>query len=456
MRPSRRNDQTISSTKALTCLRSLLLFGTAMLAAALFILLGPSVSEARAQAFVDVNQTDWFYSPVEALATQGVIGGYPDGSFRPYAPVTRAQFASMMAALLDLTPVYNAAFIDVLPGDWFAGAVGALYEAGLVQGSANGVFAPEAELSRQQAATLVMRAYAAGRGVKTEPGAEASTEAGPQAGAELLTGEGEVAMWLQGFKDRAAIAPVHRAAVADAYRLGVVSGFEDSRFYPFLNLTRAQAAGVLWAALGATPSARLEPAPLAPAETAYPTTREGDRGPLVGWMEGRLAALSYDPGAVDGVFDSRTAEAVMAFQKVEGLDRTGVASAGIWSRLVTGDRPAARKMAGGDRVEIDLSRQVLFVVADGIVERTVPIASGRSGWRTPTGTFAVERKLPYWRQSYLGMLYKPAYFRGGYAIHGSYSVPPYPASHGCVRVSVVTMDVLYPLLPVGMRVDVYY
>lgn len=452
MRLSRGNDEGVSPTKALSCLRSLLLAGVTMLAAALFILLGPLASGVRAQTFVDVNQTDWFYPPVEALAAQDVIGGYPDGSFRPYEPVSRAQFASMVAALLDLTPAYNAAFADVSPWDWFAGAVGALYEAGLVQGSAGGVFGPEAELSRQQAATLVMRAYAVGPGA--DPGAGA--EAGAQGSGELLAEEDEIGLWLQGFKDRAAIAPVHRAAVADAYRLGVVSGFDDSRFYPFLSLTRAQAAGVLWAALEVTPVIRPEPAPFALAEVGYPAAGEGSRGPLVGWMERRLAALSYDPGATDGVFDSRTAEAVMAFQKVEGLERTGVASAGTWTRVATADRPAPKKVVEDDRVEIDLSRQVLFVIADGTVKRTIPIASGRSGWRTPTGTFAVERKLPYWRQSYLGMLYKPAYFRGGYAIHGSYSVPPYPASHGCVRVSVVTMDVLYLLLPVGTRVDVYY
>ena len=418
-----------------------------MVAIAVLLLLGPWVGEVRAQTFVDVDQTDWFYSPVETLAARGAVAPFSDGSFRPYEPVTRAEFASMIAMLLDLTPASSGVFADVTSENPFAGAVGALYEAGIVAGRAGGGFAPDADLSRQQAATLVMRAYS----YRSQADSETTGATGG-----IFTDEDQIALWLQGFKDRAAIAPDHRAAVANAYHLAVISGFDDARFYPFLSLTRAQAAGVLCAALVAAPAVRSAAAPPVPAEPGYPTAEEGSRGPLVGWMERRLAVLSYDPGPVDGLFDSRTAEAVMAFQKVEGLERTGAASIGTWISLLTADRPAARKSVGGDRVEIDLTRQVLFVIADGTVARTIPIASGRQGWRTPTGTFAVERKLPYWRQSSLGMLYKPAYFRGGYAIHGSYSVPPYPASHGCVRVSVPTMDVLYPLLVSGMRVDVYY
>jgi lipoprotein-anchoring transpeptidase ErfK/SrfK len=177
---------------------------------------------------------------------------------------------------------------------------------------------------------------------------------------------------------------------------------------------------------------------------------------MVAWMERKLTVLSYQPGTIDDVFDALTGEAVMAFQKVEGLERSGVAGGPVWTRLLAAERPASRLAVPGSRVEVDLTRQVLLLIADNVVEMTVPIASGRLGWRTPTGTFSVERKLPYWRQSALGMLYKPVYFHGGYAIHGSYSVPPEPASHGCVRVSLASMDVLYPLLAVGTRVDVYY
>jgi lipoprotein-anchoring transpeptidase ErfK/SrfK len=74
---------------------------------------------------------------------------------------------------------------------------------------------------------------------------------------------------------------------------------------------------------------------------------------------------------------------------------------------------------------------------------------------TPTGNFRIQRKINGWRTSKLGRLYRPAYFYGGYALHGSWSVPAYPASHGCVRVTIAAMDRLYNGLPIGMPVKVY-
>jgi peptidoglycan hydrolase-like protein with peptidoglycan-binding domain len=416
--------------------------GAAVLA--LILLLGWSTPGVRAQTFSDVQPTEWFYGPVETLASVGAVHGSSNGSFGPYTPATRAEFAYALAAVLRLAPVYGTSFVDVAPEDWFAGAVGALHQVGIVLGSSDGLFLPNADLERQQAASLIMRALVHTSGV--DSGAKV----------ELIANEEEASVWLQGFKDRPVIAAEHRLAVADAYRLGVVSGFDDGRFYPFLSVTRGQTAGILYAALFAAPPVRPEPPRMVVAEEDYPPAGDGTRGPMVAWMEGRLAALSFQAGAVDGVFDARTGEAVMAFQKVEGLERTGVATASVWARLAPALPPAPRLAAPGGRVEVDLTRQVLLLIADNVVEMTVPIASGRQGWRTPTGTFSVERKLPYWRESALGMLYKPVYFHGGFAIHGSYSVPPEPASHGCVRVSLASMDVLYPLLAVGTRVDVYY
>lgn len=424
-------------------LRSALARAGVLVALAAVMLLFLTAADALGQSFADVNPADWYYEAVEALAAEGVVGGDPAGDFRPYDPATRGQFASMLAGVLELAPLPDTPFVDVPADYWYAGAVGALYQAGIVKGGSNGHFLPDSELARQQAATLLMRAFVYRSGLEQGQEWDCLDDAG-------------VERWLQGFSDRLFIAPDHRAAVADTYRLGVVSGFSDSRFYPFLSLTRAQAAGILYEALMVPISIRPEPPAPLEAETSYPAARSGSRGPLVLWMERRLASLSYLPGAVDGSYDKNTIEAVTAFQKVEGLERTGVATTSLWIRLVSAQAPQARGGLTGRAVEIDLGRQVLLMTVDGVVQMTVPMASGRAGWRTPTGAFAVQRKLPYWRESYLGMLYKPAYFYGGYAIHGSHSVPAYPASHGCVRVSVSTMDVLYPLLAVGTKVYVYY
>lgn len=78
---------------------------------------------------------------------------------------------------------------------------------------------------------------------------------------------------------------------------------------------------------------------------------------------------------------------------------------------------------------------------------------GRCGVaNTPRGRFRVYNRINGWRTSYLGRLYNPLYFRGGYAIHGSGSVPNYPASHGCVRVTIGDANYLMRAVPNGASV----
>jgi lipoprotein-anchoring transpeptidase ErfK/SrfK len=77
---------------------------------------------------------------------------------------------------------------------------------------------------------------------------------------------------------------------------------------------------------------------------------------------------------------------------------------------------------------------------------------------TPVGTFKIDRERPDgWWIGDLGQIYRPKYFVGGVAIHGSMSVPAYPASHGCVRVTVKAMDFIWDnnILPRGTQVLVY-
>ena len=77
---------------------------------------------------------------------------------------------------------------------------------------------------------------------------------------------------------------------------------------------------------------------------------------------------------------------------------------------------------------------------------------------TPEGMFQVYREVSSgWDDSDLGHLWRPKYFTGGFAIHGYTSVPAYPASHGCVRVTLGAMDFIWAqnLLPKGIPVWVY-
>jgi N-acetylmuramoyl-L-alanine amidase len=190
----------------------------------------------------------------------------------------------------------------------------------------------------------------------------------------------------------------------------------------------------------------------------------GDGGPWVEHLQKRLAAAGFRPGRRDGRFGRATLGAVYAFQKVHNLARDGVFRTEHWDLL---DATVALPEAEApDRVEVDLDRQVLYLVQDQQVEVILPISSGNgeayrnaSGSlvkaRTPEGGYRFYSHVDGWRISYLGGLYRPYYFRGGYAIHGSGSVPPFAASHGCVRVELHDMDYLTTRIRIGMPIFVY-
>jgi peptidoglycan hydrolase-like protein with peptidoglycan-binding domain len=189
------------------------------------------------------------------------------------------------------------------------------------------------------------------------------------------------------------------------------------------------------------PTTTTVPVPPAPA----PGFGNGDAGPDIQALEQRLVDLKYDPGTVDGKFDWATHYAVMAFQKVQGLPRSGRATPDVTEMLTRVGAPGPMLPAGGaTRVEVDLQRQHLQLYVNGQLERVLSVSTG-SGKRycvegdcaravTPGGSYKITRRITGWRTSRLGRLYNPLYFNGGIAIHGAPSVPAYPASHGCVRI----------------------
>jgi peptidoglycan hydrolase-like protein with peptidoglycan-binding domain len=217
------------------------------------------------------------------------------------------------------------------------------------------------------------------------------------------------------------------------------------------------------------------PAPVAPAPGAPPPPPSevavappegllpGMRGPAVLQLQQRLVDLRYDPGALDGRYGGGVTVAVMAFQKVVGLPRSGRATPATLAALTTATEPAPMLPDGGpSRVEIDLKRQVLFLWKDGALLRILPVSTG-NGRRycedgrcgvavTPSGSYRIERRIKGKRKSYLGILYNPLYFRGGYAIHGSPSVPAGPVSHGCVRIPIFSSLWFFDNVPNGTPV----
>jgi hypothetical protein len=179
----------------------------------------------------------------------------------------------------------------------------------------------------------------------------------------------------------------------------------------------------------------------------------GARGLAVRLLQRRLARLGYVVG-VRGLFDDRTARAVMAFRKVVGMARTTVADREVFRRLARGQGAfRVRFPQHGRHVEADISRQVMALIgAGGKVERIYHISSGAPGTPTILGTFHV-----YSRQlgtNAKGMVHS-SYFIRGYAIHGYYVVPPYNASHGCLRVPIPDALSIHDWLRIGTTVDTY-
>jgi peptidoglycan hydrolase-like protein with peptidoglycan-binding domain len=194
----------------------------------------------------------------------------------------------------------------------------------------------------------------------------------------------------------------------------------------------------------------------ASATVAYPQLAEGASGSSVSALRARLAALGYEVPPASGSFDTALLDAVYAFQKVQGLPRTGVASPAVWAKLNHPFEPRPRYPGPADHIEVDKTRQVLYVVRGGRVRTIVPVSTaGIPGHFTPTGRFAIYRKVVGFDPSPLGTLYDPMYFTGGYAIHGNPSVPPYPASHGCIRVPMWIAPLLYAANDYGETVYVY-
>ena len=191
------------------------------------------------------------------------------------------------------------------------------------------------------------------------------------------------------------------------------------------------------------------------ANVVLPRLALGGRDVAVAQLGGELRRLHY-AAPYGTTFDGRLLDAVFAFEKVQGLPRTGVVDARFWRTLANARTPGPRYVQPASHLEVNKGRQVLYVVRGSRVALIVPVSTaGLPGKFTPVGRFSIYRKVVGFDPSPLGTLYDPMYFTGGYAIHGNPSVPPYPASHGCVRVPMWVAPHLYATNPYGETVYVY-
>jgi peptidoglycan hydrolase-like protein with peptidoglycan-binding domain len=196
-----------------------------------------------------------------------------------------------------------------------------------------------------------------------------------------------------------------------------------------------------------------------------PSTEAAKKAARVQEAEQVLSSLGYWISKVDGRSDDSTRQGIIAFQKVEGLKRTGIIDDKVLTALRLANRPVA-KHSGAAHVEINISRQVILLVNDeGVVTNVLSTSTGNGEryfsegkWQkasTPRGTFKIQRQIKGVRKAALGTIYYPSYFNGGIAIHGSNSIPTTAASHGCARIPRFAEKQFADLVKVGMPVYVY-
>lgn len=104
--------------------------------------------------FTDINPNDWYAKVVGYMTKYGFIKGYPDGSFKPNQPITRAEFASIAAKVSQVENAGAGSFTDVDSNYWAYGDINKLVREGWIEGYEDGTFKPENEITRSESVTI--------------------------------------------------------------------------------------------------------------------------------------------------------------------------------------------------------------------------------------------------------------------------------------------------------------
>ena len=169
--------------------------------------------------FIDINN-HWAKSDIEAMYSKGIVAGVTENTFEPDRPVTRAEFAALVARALNLTAAADGQeWKDVSSEAWYAPVVNAAANAGIIAGY-DGWYRPDDLITREEMAVIIAKAYAFKGGV-------------PKSGAiEMFADRDEISEWAYGYVDTAAA-------------IGILKGMTPTTFVAAANTTRAEATSVL-------------------------------------------------------------------------------------------------------------------------------------------------------------------------------------------------------------------
>lgn len=184
-------------------------------------------------------------------------------------------------------------------------------------------------------------------------------------------------------------------------------------------------------------------------EVSGPATLEP--GPQTLLFNKLLQEAGYHMGDVTGDADEATGLAILALRKVNQFPISEDYAPSLFTLLLSGrGRFEPVHHEDGRHVEVDISRQVMALVEDGRATDVFHVSTGAFG--TPTGEYRFYEKSPGYNAK--GMYYS-VYYDGNYATHGFYTVPTYPASHGCVRNPEVYSTFIYDWISLGDPMYVY-
>ena len=168
-----------------------------------------------ANSFSDVSADFWGKAAISELSQKNVISGYPDGTFRPYGNVTRAEFVKMLSSAFGFNATAEIPFVDVNSNDWYYSYISAAYAKGVINGSGGGFFNPNSEITREDACVIIYR---------------------------YLTGLGVLNATVASFADMAEFSDYASDSIATLAGNGIVNGVGENRFDAKASINRASCA----------------------------------------------------------------------------------------------------------------------------------------------------------------------------------------------------------------------
>ncbi|QZY55704.1 S-layer homology domain-containing protein [Crassaminicella profunda] len=180
------------------------------------------VDKEMTKTFTDLKNYDWAKEAIEAMASKGFISGRKSGIFDPSANITRAEFATLIAKMLEYKGKDEIPFRDVDKEKWYYDAVSIAYKNGLINGRTDTVFDPEGNITRQEMAVIISKVL------------------------EKKDYEKANIKSLNKFKDKDDISPWARDGVSLCVKAEIINGMGENNFTPTQNANRAQAAVMIY------------------------------------------------------------------------------------------------------------------------------------------------------------------------------------------------------------------